>query len=402
MHSSIGQHSLETLRFSAQAKNRVTTVALAMIGLGAVGLGAGFSSHQPLSSFFYSYLSGFIFWLSICLGALFFVLVQHLTRAGWSVVVRRFAENIASVLPVFLVLFIPILFSLFEHEQIIFPWLHHGHVSASKAKYLNSTFFIIRALFYFAFWSFASYRLRKLSIMQDQTGDPSIAGQLQTYAPPMVLAFGLTISFAAFDWLMSLDPHWFSTIFGVYFFAGCAVSIFAVLSLILIKANESHQMRHIVSVEHMHDVGKFLFGFTVFWAYIAFSQFFLIWYANIPEETIFYKHRFEGTWADASAALLFGHFIFQFLLLLPRGSKRNGIVLKFAACWALVFHYLDIYWLIMPNRDPHGVHFQFADAGAFLFVGGVVIYMVAQQMSKNHLIPIKDVRLQESLSFENY
>ncbi|MCC6811006.1 MAG: hypothetical protein IT381_26485 [Deltaproteobacteria bacterium] len=382
-------------------KLRNMALGAALVGLVLTGVGAA----QAHGQFFFSYLIGFFFWLTIALGGLFFVLVQHLTRSGWSVVVRRLAEAIASTLPFFAVLFLPII-AFGMHD--LYSWTHEGHVSASKAKYLNTPFFIVRALIYFGVWSFASWRLRSFSYTQDQTGDPALTAKAQGFAPGATLLFALTVSFAGIDWIMSLQPHWFSTIFGVYIFAGSAIAIFSTLSLCCIMLMRLPAFEHVITEEHLHMIGKFLFGFTVFWAYIAFSQFMLIWYANIPEETEFFLHRFHNGWENVSALLLFGQFILAFLILLPRGSKRTPGLLAFGAIWQLVFHYVDLFWLVAPMRklDAHSTEFAPAgiaigDIGALLLVGGIFAFLVVRKLKSAALVPHKDPRLEESLMAVN-
>jgi hypothetical protein len=218
-----------------------------------------------------------------------------------------------------------------------------------------------------------------------------------------VLGFGLSTTFAAFDWVMSLDPHWYSTIFGVYFFAGCALSSLATLSLITIQLQSRGLLSRVSTVEHQHDIGKLLFGFVVFWAYIAFSQFLLIWYANIPEETVWYKHRFEGSWGSVSWLLLFGHFVIPFLWLLSRTAKRIRVVLGAGAAWLLFMHYVDLYWLVMPTMEElhHGAHPSWIDLAGLLGPVGVGLAVVAARASGSTLYPVKDPRLAEALRVEN-
>jgi hypothetical protein len=273
---------------------------------------------------------------------------------------------------------------------------------------LNTGFFWARAVFYFAAWSLIAWRVSKLSTDQDQSGDPALTAKAQTIAPVSMLVFALTVSFAAIDWIMSLQPHWFSTIFGVYYFAGCAIAIFATLALCSIGLMKLPAFHDVIHAEHLHSVGKFLFGFTVFWAYIGFSQFLLIWYANIPEETEFFQHRFHHGWEYVSAALLLGHFVLGFLILLPRGSKRVPAILAFGACWQLVFHYVDLFWLIAPIRKvaAHSEEFahagfQIGDLGAWLLIGGVFGFLVVRKLKSAALVPLKDPRMNESLMVVN-
>jgi hypothetical protein len=375
------------------------------IGLAVAGLllsGAAFATDKH--RFAFSYLTGFLFILSIGLGALFFVLIQHLTKAGWSVAARRHMEWLSSILLVAPVLFVPV--ALFSHD-LFHHWMsehaQHDPIIHAKAGYLNSTFFFVRAGVFLGLWAFLAFWFSKTSQEQDGSGKRELSESMQNAAAPSVLGFGLSTTFAAFDWVMSLDPHWYSTIFGVYFFAGCALSSLATLSLITIQLQSRGLLSRVSTVEHQHDIGKLLFGFVVFWAYIAFSQFLLIWYANIPEETVWYKHRFEGSWGSVSWLLLFGHFVIPFLWLLSRTAKRIRVVLGAGAAWLLFMHYVDLYWLVMPTMEElhHGAHPSWIDLAGLLGPVGVGLAVVAARASGSTLYPVKDPRLAEALRVEN-
>ena len=351
---------------------------------------------------YFSYLVAFMYFLSIALGGLFFVVIQYTTRAGWSVVVRRIAENFMATLPLFALLFIPIALNV---ETIFSEWVHpHGHhktLIEKKAGYLNISFFMVRAVVFLAIWSALAWWFRKMSVAQDKTGDHELTKKMQLWSPIGIALFALTSTFAAFDWIMSLDPAWFSTIFGVYFFAGSVVAILASMIVVVILLRRSGALRGVVTTEHDHDLGKLLFGFTVFWTYIAFSQFFLIWYANIPEETMWYYHRTLGSWGTVSTILFVCHFIIPFFFLLSHHTKRRPATLLFGAIWMLVVHYIDLYWLIMPTTD-HAVHFQAADITAMIGVGGLFVAAFGYWSGRDALIPVKDPRLSESRGHQNY
>ncbi len=390
----------EPIRLSQAHVGKLNRVFGGIAGLGV--LGSLIASFVDSERFAFSYLVGFVWVITLSLGALFFVLVQHLTKAGWSVVVRRQAEWISTFLPIGAVLFIPIAIlspKLYSH------WMgehaHHDVLIQRKAAFLNAPFFFIRAVIYFACWIVISRYFRKTSEAQDSTGDIKLSEKMQKYSPPSTILFALTISFAGFDWMMSLDPHWFSTIYGVYVFSGAVVSFFALLALTSLKLNQMGALGKWLNVEHLHDIGKFLFAFIVFWAYIAFSQYFLIWYAHIPEETIFYKHRFEGSWKLVSVALLVGHFILPFLVLLSRTAKRTPVTLALGAIIILVMHYIDIYWLVMPNLDHHGAHFSWVDLVTLLAPLGLLGLWFSKCAKESSLIPVSDPYLPETLKVEN-
>lgn len=379
---------------------RVPPVALAVAAVGFVAsLGLGWGH---VESFYFSWLTAFTFFLSLSLGCVFFVLVQHCARAGWSVVVRRLAENGMAVLPWFALLFIPVLLGM-SH---LFHWTHGEEVAAdpllqSKAAYLNVGFFVVRAVFYFIVWILISRYFLRLSVDQDATGDHGITRRLQWASGACLLAYAFTTTFAAFDWLMSLDPHWFSTIFGAYYFAGGVVSSFGLLSLMVLALQALGFIGDAVNAEHYHDLGKLLFAFTIFWAYIGFSQYMLIWYGNIPEETLFFQHRFEGSWETLGLLLIVGHFIAPFFFLMPKTVKKSPLCLALASIWLLAMHYADLYYIVMPTKDHHGAHFSLMDVTTLLTVGGVFVAVLTRLVVSHALIPVRDPRLPESLAFHN-
>ena len=381
---------------------------VAWIGLGLLA-GTGVWAHfmgNGLQRFLQSYLLAFSFFLTLGLGALFFVLMSYLMRAGWSVTVRRLAEDLAVCMWLAAVLFVPIILGLGDLYQWARPEIVAGDtLLQGKAAYLNRTFFTLRWVFYFAVWIGLAQYFYRLSGQQDETGDPELTLRMERVSAPGTLLFALTITFASFDLLMSLDAHWFSTIFGVYFFAGSTVSFFALLALLVVGFQHFGFLQQSVTVEHLHDIGKLCFAFVVFWAYIAFSQYMLIWYGNIPEETGWYERRQEGAWMWASLALLVGHFFVPFLFLLSKHVKRRKGLLAAGAAWVLAMHLLDLYWIIMPQK-------QFNTSGSIPFHVFDVICLVAfsllffaaakESMRRRSLIPEKDPRLAEALAFKTY
>jgi hypothetical protein len=374
------------------------------LGLGAVGILISVLRYGAApEQFYFSWLVAFLYFLSLGLGGLFFVLVLFVTKAGWGVVVRRLAENTMATIPLFALLFVPIYLGLHE----LYHWSHaealeHDALIRGKSPFLNPGFFAARALFYFACWTVLALWYRAGSLRQDRTGDHVISRRLTTASGPGIVVFALTVTFAAFDWAMSLDPHWYSTIYGVYYFAGCLVGIFAFMIIVTAGMNRVGLLRGVVSVEHFHDLGKLLFAFTVFWAYIGFSQFFLIWYGNIPEETGWFLHRLEGSWKTLTLLLAIGHFAVPFLFLMPRTIKRKTGLLISGALWMLLMHLIDIYWLVMPTLHPEGVRLTLMDLTTFLAVGGLFLAAFGWALRRHAVVPLRDPRLVESLSFQNF
>jgi len=397
--SAVTAAALDVARLEPSRASRLLTGAGALAAGGVVLAVA--AAIEDADRFLPAYLTGYLWTLSISLGCLFFVLVQHLTRAGWSVAARRQAEWFTGALPFAAILFLPIVWRTAHLFEWMGPDAAHDPILHGKAAYLNPTFFYVRALIYFAVWALLALGFTRLSRRQDETGDPALTVRMQVLSAPATLAFGVTISFAAFDWIMSLQPHWYSTIFGVYFFSGSAVAAFAVLALTTTGMQKAGLLARVSSVEHRHDLGKLLFGFTVFWAYIAFSQFMLIWYANMPEETVFFLKRWTGSWKPVSLSLLFLHFLLPFALLLSRTGKRVPAILVGTSILLLAMHYVDLYWQVMPVFSPSGARFGWVEFAGLLAPAGLLGLWVALRMGRDPLYPLRDPRLGEAMQVEN-
>jgi hypothetical protein len=352
--------------------------------------------------FFFAYLVNFAYLLSLALGALYFVILHHLTHAGWSVVIRRVSEAVSAALPCLALLFVPVLLGLHE----LYPWSLPGfgaseHVGQGKALYLNTPFFVVRWFVYFAVWGLTARYYFRGSLAQDSSGDAALTVRMERRAAMAMVAFGITLTFASIDLVMSLDPHWYSTIFGVYYFAGSVVGIYALLAVLAFGLQRYGFLRSAITVEHYHDLGKLLFGFIVFWAYIGFSQYMLIWYANIPEETSWLAHRQENGWGWVGLVLLFGHFLLPFVALLSRAPKRRPGMLVVAAAWMLLMHWVDVYWLVIPAGSPASPLPHLVDLTLLVGLGSWFLAAVAFAIRGRSLVPERDPRLVESLTFEN-
>ncbi len=385
------------------------------LGAGVVGaaiaafLGSQF--HDGWARFQHAWLIACVFWLTLSLGGLFFVILQHLVRAGWSVVVRRVAELVASNVPILALLFAPLAIWAAMGHGTLWSWADPAVAQASpaiaaKAAWLNGPFFALRCVVYFGIWTLLGRWLHKNSVAQDTARDAAPILALELRAAPAMVVYALSVNFAAFDLLMSLSPTWYSTIFGVYIFAGSVLSFFAATVLLLRFFQSRGVLRNAVTVEHYHDLGKFLFAFVFFWGYIAFSQFMLIWYADLPEETEFFHVRFTETWRVLSAVLLFGHFILPFAGLLSRHVKRRLAFLSLWAVWLLVMHAADLAWIVLPSME-HGAEghgggaIGLVDLACLVGVGGIWLGVLLRRASKHSLLPANDPRLPESLAFEN-
>jgi hypothetical protein len=380
--------------------NRIPAIGGACAVLGAVGC-AILGAANP-KQFFFSWLVSFLFFLSLALGTLFFVLIQYATQGGWGIVVRRIGETVFATIPVMAALFVPLLFGLNELYSWSVPGAaEHDPLLQWKAPYLNVPFFLIRAVLFFGIWSFIALLYYRRSRDQDATGDPAVSARLRRLAGPALIVLALTQTFASIDWIVSLTPHWYSTMFGVYFFAGSFIGAIALLSVMAVAMRREGLLDTVITAEHLHDLGKFLFAFMVFWTYIAFSQFFLIWYANLPEESVWFKARLEGSWEFVSILLMAGHFGVPFFYLMGRAVKRRGWTLAIGGAWLLVMHFVDLYWQVMPTLHPEGVRLSVLDVAAFLAVGGCFVGAAGWLMRRQALVPLRDPRLTESLAFEN-
>ena len=383
-------------------------VLVAVVGASAVVLGIGAVSNPK--QFYHSYLFGYVFALDIALGSLFWVLIHHVSDAGWSVGLRRVFENVNRAIVPLAVLFVPVLVGIFTGNLHLWYDFVHGPEPADehlkrvwhvKHVYFSTPFFLARLALYFGVWIAYSVAMRNWSTKQDAVGGAALTRKMQWWAPSGVVLLGLTATFFAFDVLMSLQYTWFSTIFGVYFWTGGIRGSLAACVLIVLALRAAGYLRHTITMEHLHDVAKLMFGFTVFWAYIAFAQYFLIWYGNMPEETQFYLLRRNGDWYTASILLPILYFVVPFFMLLPRAHKRNPAWLAVTSAWLLVMHACDLYWQIMPVLHPDTVHFHWLDVAAAVCLFGVLLLSAVWGFQRLPLIPIRDARLNETIGYEN-
>jgi len=380
--------------------NRLPAIGAGCAAIGAIAC-AVFGMRNP-TQFFFSWLVSFLFFLSLALGGLFFVVIQYASQGGWGIVVRRIGETIFGSIPVMAVLFVPLVFGLSNLYAWAVPGAaDHDALIRWKTPYLNVPFFLIRAVVFFVCWSAIALFYYGASRGQDETGDPAVSARLRRFAGPAIIVLAITTTFASIDWIVSLTPHWYSTMFGVYFFAGSFVGYIALLSVTSVAMRQAGLLDTVITAEHLHDIGKFLFAFTAFWAYIAFSQFFLIWYANLPEETFWFKARLVGSWRAVSLLLMIGHFAIPFFYLMGRAVKRRDATLAIGGAWILLMHYVDLYWLVMPTLHHDGVSPSVLDVAAFMAVGGCFVAAVGWLMRRQALVPVRDPRLAESLAFEN-
>jgi hypothetical protein len=350
----------------------------------------------------FSYLMAFAYWAGIAVASVILLMIFHATHARWVTVLRRPVEVMSASVLIFLFLFIPLIVAMKHVYVWIDPPATLGREAlkliAGKAAYLNVTSFIIRGVVYFAVAIVISRTLYGWSLKQDATGEVNLLQKQRNLGAGGLPFIALAITFAAFDWLMSLNPTWFSTVFGVYYFGGSLVSSLSLLAIITAKGRAAGVFGG-MNDEHTHNIGKLMLAFVCFWTYIAFSQLMLIWIAGLPDETPFYITRFNRGWAPIGILLIFGHFFLPFGALLSRSLKRNPRQLSIVAGWILFIHFIDIYWLVMPSRDPQGFALRWTDFTAFLGVGLVAIAYGVSLLRGKLPVPVKDPYIAESLRY---
>jgi len=470
-----------TLRMGPTAPGMIVPGLIAAVIGGAVAWICRPSGTGSFTLFCHAYLVAFVFYLTITLGSLFFVMLHHLARAGWSVTLRRLAEALAGNMALLLLLFIPIVVNLGQ----IYPWAENagwasaaieqlkpdaqaskGGVPLAGASGLNDgepsngendhgatvghrawltpKAFLGRFAIYFVIWIFLAWYFRGHSILQDRTGSVALSRSMERMSAPGMVLFAVTITLAAVDLIMSLNPHWFSTMIGVYLFSDAVLASLVAITLLALVLQSTGRLRGAITIEHYHDLGKLTFSFVFFWGYIAFSQYMLIWYANMPEETQFYMPRQIGPWIGVSLALIVVHLFLPFAGLMSKHIKRNLPLHAFWLVWLLAASVFDLFWLIMPNTYirqmpalakaaalPEAFQtllasqqsvYQLSPAyrsfmvsvnapltpaalatvvGLVVFMGGLYVANTGWLLSRARLVPVKDPRLSEALAFHN-
>ena len=380
---------------------------LILIAVGGVGglLGMFLNTKQ----FAYSYLLAFMFFLSVCLGAMFLTLIHHLFDASWSVPLRRVTEHMAFLLPVMAVLFIPI--AVFGPSQI-YNWMQldpvADHALHAKQPLFTYTGFYGSAILLFAVWTWLSFSLRKWSLLQDVTPVKDEATRvlctrkLRMHSAYGIYVFGLSLTLAAIMWMKALEHQWFSTMYGVYYFAGSVWTALATLYVLAVVLKKTGPLSAVVGTRQIHDIGVLWLAFTVFYAYIHFSQYFLIWNANIPEETFYYVKREAGSWWQIGMLLVFGHFALPFVALLRIDTKLNLAVMIPLAIWAWMMHFCDMSFNIMPLVRPKGFELHVLDLTSMAFIGGVLALVFLRYLHSHKPYPVNDPRLGEALGVHHY
>jgi hypothetical protein len=378
---------------SVSGLQRLGTLA-AIVGVVLAGVGMALSG---LDRFYQAYLVGYTFWLGVALGSMALLMVQHLSGGAWGVVIRRPLEAATSTIPAMAVLFVPI--ALGMHS--LYEWTHEGALNdpmiAAKAAYLNTTFFLARAIFYFVVWTAMSQLLLKWSREQDQTGDPVYAKKLSVLSGGGLVVYALTVNFSITDWLMSVNPHWYSTMWGPLFMVGQGLAALALTINVLVLLMGSAPMDRVLNASHFHDLGKLLFAFLMLWAYLTFSQFLIVYSANLAEEVPHYLVRSQGGYQYVTIALIFLHFIVPYSLLLSRDVKRGITRLRLIAAWLILMRIVDYYWQVVPEFREN-LSLSVVDLALPIAVGGIFLTLYALRLKSQPLLPVHDEGLEKALT----
>jgi hypothetical protein len=377
------------------AKGRNTLMLAVLVSV--IACVAGYLN-DPVQ-FHRSYLIAFSYVAATGLGAFFFVMVQYLTGSAWSVTMRRIMENIMITLPACAILFLPIAFGLKD----IYPWTNRAAnpLLGTKGAYLTENFFVLRTYIYFALWSIWIFAIYYQSTKQDKERSARQMNVIARWSAPGLFLAIVVGTLASYDWLMSLEPRWYSTIFGLYILSGGALTFMSIVTLICLGFRRAGVLKNSITPEHYHDLGKWMFALTAFYTYMAFSQYLLIWYANLPEETIWYRHRSVGGWLGISLAMPFIRFLIPFFITLSRPAKRSLKMIAALAIWSIIVEYVDLYWVVMPTYFKTGPQISWMDFATLAATLSVCALVFWSRFRKNKLAPVGDLRFEQSLHFEN-
>ena len=353
---------------------------------------------QP-DRFFRSYLLAFVFWNGLAVGAMSVLMLQYLTGGAWGIAIRRELEAATRTLPMMAIAFLPLLVGL----RRLYEWTRPDAVAADellhrKAAYLNTPFFVARTVVAFAVWILMAYFLNRWSLAQDARADRELDRRLQLLSGGGLVVYALTTTWTSVDWVMSLEPRWYSTMYGVLYMVGQALAALALAILAVLAVSGFEPLRDFLGGRHRHDLGKMLFAFVMLWAYVSFSQYLIIWSGNLPEEIRWYLARFRGGWGWIGAAVLVLHFVVPFLLLLSRQANRDPRTLALAAGLLLFMRFVDVAWLLLPAFFPGAFRLTWMDLAAPLGLGGLWIAYYARNLAARPLLPVHDPGFEEALA----
>jgi hypothetical protein len=396
--------ALSAAAFSAPADvDRLQTKALVVAGLGAVACGIGFFLSPQY--FFRAYLVGWVYWVGVALGCTAVMMLHHMTRGAWGLVIRRVLEAASRTLPWMLLLSLPLFFFGLDD---LYSWARPevvagDHLLQVKQPYLNATFFFVRLAIYFLLWYGFAWVLNRMSLRQDAAApDPVLTRRMQLIAGPGLAAYCLAVTFASVDWLMSIDAHWFSTLYGVYLMGSQGLSALGFLIAFGLWLSRRKPMDSILQSRHFHDWGKLFFAFVMLWAYFSFSQFLIIWAGNLPEEISWYLDRTRHGWQFVALSLGAFHFALPFVLLLSRDLKRNAKRLAGVALLMLVMRLVDVLWQVEPGFALQSPGFYWLYPAATAAIGGLWLYLFLRELKKRPLLPVNDPYLPEAIAHEHH
>jgi hypothetical protein len=369
--------------------HRVQGWALVVAGIGVLGCVIGVFAARP--QFFHAYLISYLFFLGLALGSMAILMIQYITGGAWGAVIRRLLESATRTLPLMAVLFIPIALGLTD----LYEWARPEHVAHDpilqhKSLYLNVPFFLARAVFYFVAWIGIAYFLNRWSYEQDAAADPRLTRRLEMLSRGGLLLYALTMTFASMDWGMSLEPHWFSTLYGVMFMGGQGLSTFAFVIPMAALLADRQPFARIISPAQFHDLGKLMLAFVMLWAYFALSQYLIIWSANLPEEIPWYLARTKNGWQWVALVLVIVHFALPFLVLLSRDIKRHARAVAIVALVLIGARFVDLFWLLRPAVAPEAFAIHWLDPAAAAAVGGMWMWLFVSQLKTRPVLPLND------------
>jgi hypothetical protein len=376
------------------AQYQRTLLTTGAAGLLLAAIGGAFNPTQ----FFQSYLMAYMFCLGATLGCLALGMVHQLSGGAWGVVLRRPIGAASRVIPIMTLLFLPIVAGMGR----LYSWTRPDVVAADevlqhKHLYLNTTFFLTRAAFYFLVWNGISYFLNRWSLEQDRTGDQRLSRQMQKLSAGGLVAYGLTITFASFDWVMSLDPHWYSTIYGVLIIGGQGLTAIALLIVVIAWLSRREPLDLLIVPGHFHDAGNLMLAFVMLWAYFSFSQYLIIWAGDLPHEIAWYQHRLQTGWRVVGALLVMVHFVVPFLVLLSRRVKRQRALLEKVAMGILVVRLIDLFWLIAPEFHTNGLSISWLDILLPLSLSAFWLGCFVWQLRGRAILPVFDPEFEETI-----
>lgn len=376
---------------------RTKAVALGLIGLILTIVGLFVDKEQ----FFRSYLWAFVFWVGLSIGCLAWLMIQYLTGGAWGVMIRRVVESAAQTIPMWLVLFVPIIFGipfLYGNSWANANLVAHDPVLRHKAAYLNTPFWIARAFIYLGGWSFCAWFLNMWSDREDRDGGIKPRQTMAKLSAPGLIFYVFAVTFMATDWIMSVNAEWFSTMFGLLFVAGQGLSSMSFVICVMVMLSAREPMSELLTTKHMHDLGKLLLANVMLFAYFSFSQFLITWAGNLPDEIPWYKHRLAGGWESLGLFLVFGHFALPFALLLSSDLKKNFKMLRRVALLIIAMRMIGVFWETVPEFFPDHIHVSWMDFTAPIGLGGVWVALFLTNLLKRPLIPRNNPNLEEALA----